>query len=85
MPTLEQLKREIARLKAQREVREDFAVRNAEKRMLKKQLFALKNPTLIKSASRGLAIGKSGLSAIVSAAKKYHAYQQAKNKPRRRR
>lgn len=85
MPTLEQLKREIARLKAQREVRENFIKRDAEKRMLKKQLFVLKHPRLIKSASYGLSIGKSGLSSLVSAAKKYHAYQQAKNKPRKRR
>jgi hypothetical protein len=89
--TLEQLRRELARIKSERdrdsrrmkaqiEVREDFAKRNAERNMLKKQLFVLKHPKLAKAASRGIAVGKSGFMALVSAAKQYHKYQQKKKR-----
>lgn len=78
MATITQLRRQLSRMKTESRAREQMIKKNAEKRMLQKQLFVLKHPRLVKSASTGLALGKTGLSSIVSAAKRYHRYQQAK-------
>jgi hypothetical protein len=85
MSTVEELKREIARLKAQREVREDFARRDAEKRVLQKQLAMLKRPKLYGFARKASALGKGGVSLLVKVAKDYQKYQQKKNRSAKKR
>jgi len=85
MPTLEELKREIAKLKAQKEVRADFIKRDAEKKMLQKQLSMLKRPKLYGLKTKSAKLGKEGVSLLVRVAKDYHKYQQKKNKSEKRR
>lgn len=85
MPTLEELKREIARLKAQKEVREDFVRRDAEKRVLQKQLAMLKRPKLYGFARKTSVLGKKGVSLLTTLAKDYHKYPQKKNRSAKKR
>ena len=66
MASLEETKREVAKLRAEKEVREDFQKRNAEKKELERERSRLKHPTLYRIGS-GL---RSGASAIGSGARR---------------
>lgn len=82
MPTFEEVREENRRLKAEQNVREDFDRRNAEKKALQKENFALKHPGLTNVAGRvgqgfkamGGAIVEAGKSAGKNAGRKGPAF-----------
>ena len=86
MTTLEEYKKELARLKSIQEVQKDFARRNRETKKVKAQIFALKHQkglNVAKTIGRGALFAGSNLGKSLRKLGENFA-ENTRQKPRRR-